>query len=83
MDAVEVERDGDKLTINQSTDFVLEWVPLGESGDEVPDFLVVGMEDMGAIVMDADAIFVPMVIAVSSDMGTLVDDGDGMTCFCQ
>lgn len=58
---------------------MLERVPSGEAGDEVPDFAVVGMEDVGAVVVDADAVVIPVVMAVATDMGTLVDDGDAMT----
>ena len=75
MDAVEVKRDGYELSINQASNFVLERIPLGETGYKVPNGSVVGMKDMGAVVMDADAVFVPVVVAVATDVGALVYDG--------
>ena len=62
---------------------MLERVPSGEAGDEVPDLPVVGVEDVGAVVVDADAVVIPVVMAVAAGVAALVDDGDAVTFLSQ
>ena len=52
---------------------VREAVELCKPGDVVPDFFVVGMENMGAVLVDVDALDV-LGIDVAGDVRALVDD---------
>ena len=46
--------------------------------DEIPDFLVARVKNMGAIGMDVDA-FDPFRVAIASDMAPLVDQKAALT----
>ena len=55
---------------------MLEWVPFGEAADEFPYLTAVSMEDVGSIVMDADPVFIPVVITIATNVRALVNDSD-------
>ena len=78
MDAVEVEGNRHVLSIDEPTDFVLVRIPSGEAGDKVPNPPVIGVENVGPVVLDANAVAIPVVVAVATDMVPLVDDSDMM-----
>ena len=80
-DGIQVERNGHKLTINEAEHLMHVGMPFGEAGNKVPDRLHIGMENVGAVLVDADAVFVTVVVAVAADMIFLIDNENLLASF--
>lgn len=80
-DGIQVERNGHELTVDEAEHPVHVGMPFGEAGNEVPGGLHVGVEDVGAVLVDADAVFVAVIVAVAAYVRLLVDDKNLLAAF--
>ena len=72
IEGVHIEGKAVQLSVVIGNRRIGEPVELSEPCDIVPDLLVIGMEDMGAIDMDVDALHF-LCIHIARDVGPLVD----------
>jgi len=54
---------------------------IGEFIDELPNFLVVGMEDMRTVGMYGDTVVIFVIVAMTGNVFVLFDDQDFVTSF--
>ena len=76
VDGVDVDGNGKKLAVNACENSVFVRALFGEGRKIVKNFLRVGVENMGAISMDHDALFIMGVVGISGNMGPFVDDNN-------
>ena len=62
---------------------MLVWRPLREMRKILPDFFIVGMKKVRPIVMDEDAAFVAMVMAVAANGTAAFNKENGLSRACQ
>ncbi len=79
---VEVDREGVDLSIDGGLDPTDVGHHLSVLVHEVPDLFVIGVKDVGAVLMQHDSCaVVSLGMAVPADMVPLVDDETGDACF--
>jgi hypothetical protein len=80
---VKVDGKGQQFPVDMSKDTVLVRKPFGEAAKEIPDSGIARVKDVGAVWLDEKAVFVPAIMAVSSDVLPGFEDGDRITRFSQ
>ena len=80
-DGVQVEGDGHELAVDEAHHLVHIRIPVGEARSEVPRGLDVRVEDVRAVLMYADAVGIPVIVAVAADMRLAVDDKHLLAAF--
>ena len=69
---VQIEGDGYELAVYEAHDLVHVRMPFREAGDEIPGGLHVRMKDVRAVLVDADAVSVVIIVAVAPYVRFLV-----------
>ena len=79
---IHIERQRIQLTVIVGDRAVGEPVEFSKPGNIIPDFFIVGMENMGTVFMHVDAFHV-FCINIAGNIGPLVNDKDRLACrFC-
>ncbi len=80
VDRVEIDRQGVDLPLVGGLDPIGVGHHLAKTIDVIPDFLVVGVKDVGAVLVDLDArCLVAGGVAIAREMGAFVDHMDGIS----
>ena len=71
VEGIHIKRQRIQFTLIISDRRICKSVELGKLGDVVPDFFIVGMEDMRTVLMDIDTLNI-LCVNIASNVGTLI-----------